>query len=198
VGLDILDVKFRLERQLRVAIPRDDFVTAMTQDVRADGQWVNPEAGAGPVLFRAGTVGALYPLALEQLSRYPRHWCLCLPVFYRLRRTLMERFGVPRESVAPSARLDELVPSRGRRRHWQELSRALDLPLPGLCRPTWLDEALRRSLLVFLLATVGAGLLGRPLAEPIWIVVALLVGTGKTGLAWFLTIPWAVHFQGET
>lgn len=202
MGIDLLDIKFRLERDLRVRIRQDDFLTALTRDIRAGG----PEAEDGPVLFRAGTVGALYALALEQLCHYPRHGCLCAPVFYRLRRDLGELFGTGRERVTPSSRLDDLIPRRQRRRNWQQLARALDLPLPALSRPAWLERAIRNSCLVSVLpvvffpallaaAVAVAPLLGRPAAEPVWILLSLIAGTGlKSGLAHLLTVPCAVHF----
>src|SRR5262249_19175081 len=58
-----------------------------------------------------------------------------LPAFLRLRRELVAECGVERGRVRPSARLDDLIPKRGRAIHWERLGERLGRPLPELGQP---------------------------------------------------------------
>src|SRR6516162_9558973 len=104
MGIDFLDLGYRVEQRFRICIPRADAERA----------------------FGSGTVGELYAYVLERLggTRWPH--CLGIPVFYRVRRALADCLGARAESVTPADELAPLLPTRGRRRAWRELGRALD------------------------------------------------------------------------
>jgi acyl carrier protein len=199
MGLDLLDLVFRIERTFRVKLPTDEVVGPRLARKRpADGKPPPGEDATDNALpYPAGTVGRLYFIILEQLSRYERPCCLGGRVFYRMRRALAEVFGTPWEDVTPASRLEEVLPLRQRRENWQRLAEALDLPLPPLVRPVRLELALHLSGSACLLAGVLAALLTAAGRGPgsVWIVLGLLAfNVLKSRLAWFLTRSWAVCF----
>ena len=87
------------------------------------------------------------------LERQAQVSCLSSAAFYRLRRAFIQAFGVSRSSVRPSSRIDEYFPIESRRSDWTCLSEALDLTLPGLVRPEWLNMTL-------LIMTIAGSLIG--------------------------------------
>jgi hypothetical protein len=62
---------------------------------------------------------------------------------------LGEEFGIPRDRVRTTSRLEEFVPLQGRNRHWQKFCAALgDTGLPAPRRPWWLRQLLDMAFLI--------------------------------------------------
>jgi hypothetical protein len=57
------------------------------------------------------TVGQLYSCVLEKLGNNPSQKCLSSVAFYRVRRALINLFEVSRDSVTPTSKLSDLLPS---------------------------------------------------------------------------------------
>jgi hypothetical protein len=176
MGIDLLDVKFRIERAFRLRIRR----------------------GEEAELFADGTVAALHGFIVRRLGQRERPRCLGVPVFDRFRAAVVDLLVIPPESVTPASRLDEVIPLDGRRSSWQRLGEALDLPLPALCRPRWLYHAVHAAALTAWLLAAAALVRGRPAGDWTWLLLGLLLGTGlKYAVAYLLTVRWAVCFPAS-
>ena len=105
------------------------------------------------------TAGDFYALVLRKLG-IPwcrASWAFPCPssvAFHRIRRALIQAAGVPRRSVRPDSRLEELLPDGERRRQWAALEAAADLRLHPLERSPALDAAW-----LLTAAMLGAGVL---------------------------------------
>src|SRR5262249_4905884 len=145
-----------------------------------------------------GTVGALYRLVLEKLGPNATPRCLGQPVFYQMRRAFGELVGVPEQGVTPSRHPADVRPLRQRPRDRQRLGEALDLSLPGLCRPAWLRRAIHLSSFALLAAGAIAFVAARPAGDATWPVLGLLSATAlKHAASYLLTVPCAVCFPPE-
>jgi acyl carrier protein len=113
MGLDMVELVVRVEETFHITI-KDEEAEKIT------------------------TVGALYECVLGKLGETEVTGCLSLAAFHRLRRALMSRFAVPRNSVRLEARVTDLIPPRARREQWRRLGEELGLKLPRLARPRWL------------------------------------------------------------
>ena len=82
------------------------------------------------------TVGDLLAAILEKLGPDLGDGCVSQAAFHRVRRVLMEHYGVSREAIRPDCKLLDLVPALGptrtRRREWKTLSDRLEYHLPEL------------------------------------------------------------------
>lgn len=172
MGIDLLDISFRVERTFGIRMSRQDFQS----------------------VFSAGTVGSLYAYLLYRLDQneWPRG-CVGVPVFYQLRRALVELFGTSEGHITPCRKLDEIIPVRERRLNWRRLRAALDLPLPSLCRPFWMHRLICYGSLGLCLLAILGFFLGNPARDPFWLWFGLLIGGAvKYGAAYILTLPCAV------
>lgn len=92
-----------------------------------------------------GDYYALYGITVRELAEvidkkanYPtEEKCLSSVVFYKLRRTLGELFGIPRTAIRPSTSVSELLPWRYRSARWKMLQEHLGLTFPSLYFPVW-------------------------------------------------------------
>src|SRR6266545_3577205 len=67
------------------------------------------------------TVGSMYALIVSRLAFGQSRRCMSSAVFYQMRRALIGLHDLPRRSIAPSVRMDRLLPARQRRAHWRDL-----------------------------------------------------------------------------
>ena len=139
------------------------------------------------------TVGQCYDYILSKIDRSKSQDqpCLSSAVFYRLRRGLMEQFAIARSEVTPRAELSRLIPMGNRPMNWDQLAQSIDLALPPLVRPTFVDWS------ILTLAFVGLGSL---LMAPILGKWQLLgIGPLSVLLVWSsgrLQSPWTSMCQG--
>lgn len=144
---------------------------------------------------RVRTVGDLHDLVLAKLTPSRSSTCLSSHVFYRLRGSLRERFGVPRAEIYPQVRLTEVVPGDSRRLAWKALADSLGWRLPELRRPKGLETSLAVGFLLAVTVAIIGGAIGYlPVAA--W----LTIGLGAWPTVWLCyraTTPLAVHFPPQ-
>lgn len=58
--------------------------------------------------------------------------CLTSIVFWRLRRACVSLFELDRKEISPTSSVDLVLPLKGRRKAWRQLSHSAGLMLPGL------------------------------------------------------------------
>src|SRR5262245_13993980 len=168
MGLDPLDILFRVEHAFKIKIPMSDFVA----------------------VYQAGRVEVLHLYIVGRLRQHRFRRCLGPFVFDRIRRAQADLFVGRAQDVMPWTATETLIPVSDRRKVWIELGQHLDLWLPPLRRPRWIESTLLSRRLVSLT------LLPLTFFVPvIWPVTCLswlfLVGSI------FLTRPWATHIPPE-
>ncbi|MGD8239660.1 MAG: hypothetical protein PVH68_13965 [Armatimonadota bacterium] len=131
MGLDIVEVQMGCEEEFGVELSEEEF-----QEVR--------------------TVGDLHACILKKFRYMGSPGCLSAKVFYRLRRGLMDALGVARDRVRPKTAMADLVPVEDRPANWQALSRAVDLALPRLGRPGWMQWLIYAPMAAALAAWLAA------------------------------------------
>jgi hypothetical protein len=173
-GLDVVDLVWQIEDRFRITVGENE------------GEGIR-------------TVGDLYAFLLRKISRGQEQVCVTSMTFHRLRRALMELFGVPRAQVRTATRLEDLVPARGRRRHWQRLAAWLgEGSLPPLRRPPWLVRSLAFAVWIGLVLPVCCAVALHELGYPAALCWALggggvLLGVLRGWAGYRLTLPWAVY-----
>jgi acyl carrier protein len=219
MGIDLLDIVFRLERSFGIKIPRGELFPESI--FKGDPEFVqngkvtekgvnelrqrmpfadlstferNPEVSQISDLF---TVGMLYVYILEKLrpgNAWPRK-CLGPLVFFSLRPALADLSGTGEAAITPASRLDQIIPLQERRPKWRRLAETLDARLPALRRPAVVVQWMRLGLAALFIGSLALFVLGIPAADPFWLALSLLAGTGlKYGVAHLLTVPLAVCF----
>jgi len=139
------------------------------------------------------TVGQMYAHVVSRLAFPQRERCISSAVFYRIRRALMELYGVERRSITPSTRMDTLLPPGRRRSHWQSLSQVMEAQLSSLELLGWVGP-LSRGLGLALLVTCLAAYFVYPIS------IAVRCSLGSALLAWAAyqaAAPFAVQLPAE-
>lgn len=80
---------------------------------------------------RVCTAGDLLNVIMDALEKRPDKRCQRPGVFFRTRAVLADSLGVPRRSITPQTRLDELIPFAIRPGVWRKLERITGLSFPG-------------------------------------------------------------------
>lgn len=144
---------------------------------------------------RVRTVGDLHELLMKKLTPAESRACLTSQAFQRMRRALVDHFGITREAVRPKALLEGLLPQSGRRKAWAQLAVRLGWQLPELRRPAALELGLAASCLAAVPAALVLGALD-PASQPL----AWGIGLGALPFCWLgyrLTAPLAVHLPSS-
>ncbi|HIJ65517.1 MAG TPA: hypothetical protein HPP77_06140 [Candidatus Hydrogenedentes bacterium] len=85
------------------------------------------------------TVGDLHDYIMTRLELRPaERFCLSDEAFGKLRQALAEQLDVREADIVAGAKMEDLVPRKGRRAHWRAVSKRLGWRLPELCRPPYL------------------------------------------------------------
>ena len=135
-------------------------------------------------LSNSRTVGELYEMVVRRLEPQAQGRCLSQMAFQRLRRVLIERFGMPRCAIVLELPLDAALPRAGRREVWADLQRRMGLALPPLQLP---DRVLATAAAV----PLAAGLAGW--AAGSLLVAGLVFVPGS--IAWSkLVEPFAIEY----
>lgn len=116
MGLDGFELILAVEESFEVSISDDEAVKAFN------------------------TVGDLYDCVLGKLGDRKSRECLSSFVFYRVRRSLMTVFQIPRSKITPQSKLEDLIPREGRRAHWEKFKESLGWSLPSLQLPYWIEQ----------------------------------------------------------
>jgi acyl carrier protein len=149
------------------------------------------------------TVGDLYRHILEKLRAKGEVLgpdasakCLSSAAFYVFRRGLCDEFGLDRQRVRPSTRMEDLVPKADRRRRWRALSMRLGLDLPKLERAPAMLTAIRCSTVAVFAAGFAFLYAGWIPPMAVWALTGGSIGFAVIALA--LTGPLAIHFPRAT
>jgi hypothetical protein len=89
-------------------------------------------------LIGAKTIGDLAESISKKMEHPLSEKCLSAVVFYRVRRTLINLFDIPRDRITPERSLYELMPWNDRRKRWRRIQDHLGFVLPDLRWPLWL------------------------------------------------------------
>ena len=127
------------------------------------------------------TVGGLIRFVRERRPAPRLGVCPTSSTFYHLRRYFMNRLPVGRDDVAPSTRLEDLVPVESRRRVWDELRNA-GFRMP----PLWLPAHMAWA------AVLGSARLSVALAAFFRAWEFLIAFPGLLTLAFLGMRPWVV------
>lgn len=117
------------------------------------------------------TVGDLYSCILNKLSTRDLNHCLSSTTFYRLRHGMMKLFFIPRADFRTTTNVLKLFPIENRRANWQKLGKTLDLKLPALTLPSWLNGAI---IIIFFGLIVSSFFMHHWLAATLLFVSSLL------------------------
>ena len=118
MGLDLLDLIFRLEKRFEIKITRGDL------DPIPDRRTAEAMAHM--------TAGDLVPFVSRKL-RQPedgRPVCLAARAFYEVRRAMLETWDVGRNRVRRDSRVFAMIPARHHTAVWRKLAVKLGLPPP--------------------------------------------------------------------
>jgi acyl carrier protein len=110
MGLDVVEIVLRVEETFGVDLPDAE-------------------------LESAATVGDLYKLLLSKLDG--SYACLSSRAFYRVRRSMVEVFGVSRGSIRPSTELQPLIGRHKSVEKWKRIEGLAGLRFPRLEHPRW-------------------------------------------------------------
>jgi hypothetical protein len=89
-------------------------------------------------LVQTKTIRELAVRIRKKLEHPLAEKCLSAVTFYKLRRTFITLFNIPRARITPETSLRELMAWNDRRRRWREIQDHLRFVLPELRWPLWL------------------------------------------------------------
>jgi hypothetical protein len=121
--------------------------------------------------------------------------CLTSHCFYILRSSLIRLFGISRRDLKPTTSMDHLFSSVDRRTKWNNLSKDLELRLPDLCRPTWLEGIIWGGAGLLLLAAITSSFLNNVSSNLPWVFATTAIGFFI--LAYKATEPFATRFPSH-
>lgn len=150
MGIDLLDIAFRIEKKFGLRLESDYFKYALVPPLD-DAGFIVPGADI-PVRKLLELICqrvAATQTGFEKLVRRRQEVC----------QALHECFGVDLNSITPDNHLEDLIPKTNRRKHWSQLGKTLDRKLPGLVRPEaarWLLMASATGVTFFVVTATRA------------------------------------------
>jgi hypothetical protein len=168
MGLDIIELFLAVEDTFQIHIPDEE-----ASEVR--------------------TVGDLHGLVAAKLQQNeePKR-CLTSAAFYRTRRGIVDGVGVERRGIRPATLLEVILPLRRRREKWRSIQAAMNLKLPGLQHPGWIQIGLLTAGVVL---TVAPAIHYR--SSVVSILLLFFLGLVAGGLLIKLTPALAVAFPNH-
>ena len=134
------------------------------------------------------TVGDLHEYVCRVLALGAPGRCLTRPMFHRLRRHLIDAFGLERRSVRPAMPVAHLIPRRrDRRRLWDELRRR-DLDLPALQLNPEAAASVASLVGLSIVSMIGGVVAGLNLASGAAFVIGVVVAFSSAVLAWLVSM----------
>src|SRR5262249_15553903 len=124
MGIDALDIRFRVERTFNIAFRWEEIIKDYSD-------------------YSLLTAGRLHAYILEKLGRNPIPKCLGPWVFDRLRAALSEAFAIDPERFLTFPLTADVLPKERRNRAWKKLRKTLSLNLPPLEPPDWISGSIR-------------------------------------------------------
>jgi acyl carrier protein len=183
MGIDLLDITFRMERTFGVRLSLDDLLQAAGYESVA-------ELAASPEPFDI-TVGQIYEQLLGRLRTVETVVPRRKQMLDRVRAALARECAVPAKMIEGSTMLEELIAHGDRAASWMRLQARLGRRLPALLLPPTL-----RTAVTIIWHVIGAivGLLAAPTADPLLnAVVSVAVFALFAGAAWLCSrtlFPW--------
>jgi len=101
------------------------------------------------------TVRKLVELVHSRLRHTSKDPCSSQHTFYLARQKLISILHIPRQKIKPETKLDELIPTKNRKRLWRELTTALADGVffhNRLVRPKWVTRGLLPAFIILYLA----------------------------------------------
>ena len=152
MGLDAVELLLAIEEEFGVEIPDHD-------------------------AERITTVGEAYDWLRATLHSTPPANCITQKMFYRVRRALIENYGLSKQSITLDAKIKDLVPAHELKEAWPYLDLFAELDFPKLDKSWWpmgrrfsTDELTLRELLTAMATLNAEKLLVEPGSdEDIWI-----------------------------
>ena len=86
------------------------------------------------------TVKDLLELVISKLQGSESPKCSTSAAFYRVRGAMSNALGIDRREIRPSTSLALVSPKSHRRRKWRQVQIALELELPSLTHPGWMER----------------------------------------------------------
>ncbi len=153
MGLDSVELVMAIEEEFGIEIP----------DAEAE---------------KITTVGEMYDFLRKTLRSTPPVHCITQRMFYKVRKAIIENYGVPKRSITLDSTLKDLVPQHELKDAWPYLDLFAQLEFPKLERDWWpigrrrssADGLTLRELLTAMATLNAAGLLVEPGSdEDIWV-----------------------------
>ena len=132
------------------------------------------------------TVGDCYHVVLKLLGDKRGGNCLTAHAFYRIRKALQRKLGLPRSFFHPMQDMGSIIPKKQRKTILRDLSEELGWEFAGLHRPLWLRRVLF-WLPVVSVAMASFGLLFS------WTAVCVIIAVDV--LVFHVTEPLARSFE---
>lgn len=98
-------------------------------------------------LINLRTLGDLYEHIKSKIHLQKDNYCTNQQVFYKLRKSINEVYGISSDFIKPHQKLIELFPKKGRRQKVKELEQHFGIPLNLLTPPNWIVNLLLVALL---------------------------------------------------
>ncbi len=126
---------------------------------------------------RITTVGEAYNWLRATLQSTPPAKCITQKMFYKVRRALIENYGLSKQSITLDAKIKDLVPAQELKEAWPYLDLFAELAFPKLDKNWWpmgrrfsTDELTLRELLTAMATLNAEKMLVEPGSdEDIWI-----------------------------
>jgi hypothetical protein len=160
MGMDTVELVMAIEEEFGIDIPNQEAETLTT-------------------------VGEMYDyLRLILGTKSPAH-CMSQRLFYKVRRALIENYGVPRQSITVDSMLKDIVPESELKQSWPYLEVFSQLTFPRLDPGWWpiasrlrFDQVTLRELIATMLVLNAEKLLIEPdTDEGIWVRMCKVIVT---------------------
>lgn len=123
-------------------------------------------------LIKVVTVGDLYKLVLSKMNIDKIDTCLTSHTFYKLRKTMIDKFGIDRKSIKPMTKLDDIFPDKeARKEKWKEYGKLLNLEIPDLEKPEFVTFIMVLCLVTSIATGLILGLVGIVPVYFAWLIV---------------------------
>lgn len=80
---------------------------------------------------------------IQEISRLDK--CKSQKIFYKLRREVSDTQGYPFKLITPKTELEKIFRKQNRKQNWKLFSKQIDLKIPDLERPEWIEKLITRT-----------------------------------------------------
>lgn len=144
------------------------------------------------------TVGDIYECVLRKLAFSPEELkkisCKSQHYFYELRKILMEEFQQQRKTISPKTSLKTVFKKEKIKERWEILAQRMNLKMPTLERPKWLENFIGWTLLLSFISVPFIAVVNGSFYWSSLFLLIPFIGTLLHGL----TEPFAVYPRMNT